>query len=539
MISHSEIEFGKRWSGSNVLYHRARQVLEMLLEQHVVLKLLVERLPEKMWVRVLALHRALGRADILQWLVSTKPAVAGARDAYNIRTTFVGNNNNAENRCVVLCGPDCADAVDEAHIIDNTELLEAAVTIDDSKRKRMRRWLERTPTVAAALPAAGAKRVRASHTGGSAAAPPSGVAGGSAAAAASGTPPPSPSRGAPFSSGRRRRVAVEGRSRDDLQRELDTTRRQLLNAYGETPAAAASIAATRITAAEARAVEAEAHAADAEARAAVATARTVLNERLARVYERAILRMSRENVARDARHERALKIVALGARVQLERGKNELRLACEELALERAKSATLDSFKAHVGTLIGAQPRTPTGAHSWRVDKFGRLVPGGQHKLRLIRLTRYLEDQFGGADAAAYEIARRAGKNKEAISRLGEFASYNSTMQRRFDRACAKAAKDPKGAERAFIAKLHVGMGARKMAHLNNEVYDGHEVDVGAILKLRKLKIHLTRSRLAGAKNRLVARYGQGGSAPIAAHAPKIEAVTRPTARRKSARPPT
>ena len=115
-----------------------------------MLKLLVERLPEKMLVRVLALHRALGRADILQWLVSTKPAVAGARDAYNIRTTFVGNNNNAENRCVVLCGPDCADAVDEAHIIDNTELLEAAVTIDDSKRKRMRRWLERTPTVAAA-----------------------------------------------------------------------------------------------------------------------------------------------------------------------------------------------------------------------------------------------------------------------------------------------------------------------------------------------------------------------------------------------------
>ena len=115
-----------------------------------MLKLLVERLPEKMWVPVLALQRVLGRADILPWIVSTNSTVTGARNAYNIRTAFVGNSNNAENRCVVLCGPDCADAVDEAHIIDNTELLEAAVTIDDSKRKRMRRWLERTPTVAAA-----------------------------------------------------------------------------------------------------------------------------------------------------------------------------------------------------------------------------------------------------------------------------------------------------------------------------------------------------------------------------------------------------
>ena len=50
---------------------------------------------------------------------------------------------NAENRCVVLYGPGCTDDVAEMHIMDNTEILVAAVTINDSKRTRMRRWLER------------------------------------------------------------------------------------------------------------------------------------------------------------------------------------------------------------------------------------------------------------------------------------------------------------------------------------------------------------------------------------------------------------
>jgi hypothetical protein len=98
-------------------------------------------------------------------------------------------------------------------------------------------------------------------------------------------------RGAPFSSGRRRRGAVEGRSRDDLQRDLDTTRRRLVDPDVQTPDGDAS---TRLRVAEARAVAAEANAADAATQAAAAVAREARSERLACVYERASLRNSRD-----------------------------------------------------------------------------------------------------------------------------------------------------------------------------------------------------------------------------------------------------
>jgi hypothetical protein len=138
----------------------------MLLDQHPVLKVLAERMPVKMWVPVLALQRALVREDILAWLLSTNPAAVCARDAYNICTIFVGNNKNAENRCVVFCGPDCSDAVDEARIINDAELLAAAVTTDDSKCKYAQRWLARTPTAVVALPAAMAGRQAGDGSGG-------------------------------------------------------------------------------------------------------------------------------------------------------------------------------------------------------------------------------------------------------------------------------------------------------------------------------------------------------------------------------------
>jgi hypothetical protein len=158
MIFSSAIGFRDNICWSNVPFRRARQVLKSLLDQHAVLKVLAERMPVKVWVPVLALQRALGRADILPWIVSTHSAVVCARNAYNIRTTFVGTNTNIENRCVVFCGPDCADAVDEARIINNAELLAAAVTTDDSKYTRVQRWLERAHTAVAARPAASTKR---------------------------------------------------------------------------------------------------------------------------------------------------------------------------------------------------------------------------------------------------------------------------------------------------------------------------------------------------------------------------------------------
>jgi hypothetical protein len=197
MIFCSEIGFRNNICGSTIPYCRTRQVLKTLLDQHAVHKVLAERTPMKMWVPLLALQRALGRADIRPLIVSTNPAVVCAHNAYNIRSTFVGNGNNAENRCVVFCGPDCADTVDEARIINNAELLAAAVTNDDSKCKRVQRWLARTPTAVAARPAASTKRTRVSH---GAAAPPLGIAGGAAAAA---SPSHQSTRGAQFSSGRR------------------------------------------------------------------------------------------------------------------------------------------------------------------------------------------------------------------------------------------------------------------------------------------------------------------------------------------------
>ena len=121
MIFRCEIGFRNNFCGSTIPTRRACQVLKMLLDQHAVLKVLAERLPEKMWVPVLALQRALVREDILPWILSTTSANKCARDAYNIRTVFVGNNTNAENRCVVFCGPDCSDAVDEARIINDAD----------------------------------------------------------------------------------------------------------------------------------------------------------------------------------------------------------------------------------------------------------------------------------------------------------------------------------------------------------------------------------------------------------------------------------
>ena len=102
---------------------------------------------------------------------------------------------------------------------------------------------------------------------------------------------------------------------------------------------------------------------------------------------------------------------------------------------------------------------------------------------------------------------------------------YNKVLQRRFDRACEKAARDPRGPERAFIGKSLVGVGAVKMEQLNNHVMAGHEIDVGAHLQLRNLKVRLSRGRLAGGKKRIISRYGFGGSAPIASLAPKLDVV--------------
>ena len=327
MIFCFEIGFRNNICGSTVPFRRARQVLKRLLEQHAVLKVLAERMPVKMWVPLLALQRALGRADILPWIVSTNSAVVCARNAFNIRTTFVGNEHNAENRCVVFCGPDCADTVDEARIINNAELLAAALTTDDSKYTRVQRWLERTHTAVAARPAASTKRARTSHGAAAAASP------GGAAAAAS--PSRHLTRGAPFSSARRRHVAVEGRSRDDLQRDLESTRRRLEDTDLQTPR---GDVATRLRVAEERYVAAEANAEDAATRAAVAEAREARCERLTRVFERATLRTSRDCAAREVSHNRALKIFALGARVTLERGKLELQQALDELACCRAPS---------------------------------------------------------------------------------------------------------------------------------------------------------------------------------------------------------
>jgi hypothetical protein len=222
MVFRSEINFRNNICGSNIPYRRAPGTEDASRSTREV-KVLAERLPVKMWVPVLALLRALDLEDILPWILSTSPAVVCARDAYNIRTIFVGNNSNAENRCIVFCGPDCADAVDEARIINDAELLAAAVTTDDSKCKRVQRWLARTPTAVAARPAASTKRARVSH---GAAAPPLGVAGGAAAAA---SPSHQSTRGAPFSSGRRRRAAGDDRARDEVGREFDTTRRRLVD----------------------------------------------------------------------------------------------------------------------------------------------------------------------------------------------------------------------------------------------------------------------------------------------------------------------
>ena len=301
-----------------------------------------------------------------------------------------------------------------------------------------------------------------------------------------------------------------------MQRDLDTL-------IGRVQGALDGAAAT-----EERSHTVEERIAEADERADAAVARAnAAKECMARrtqSYEQYLLKFARDAAASKARHARDYRKGLLFARAQLERAEHELHDTKAQLDSERTKCALLETFKAHADSFIGPPPRAATGAHCWTVEG-GRRQPTTAHRARLARVTRYLEDQLGGKAAVAYEVARRATRNQAAINLLDSFARYNSTMQRRFDRACQKASTNPKAAERAAIGKVHVGLGARKMEQINNEVMDGHVVDVGAHLQLRHLKVKLSRGRLRGALKRLIARYGYGGSAPIARYAPKIEPV--------------
>ena len=67
------------------------QVLELLLDNHGELNLLVEHFPEKKLLPVFAVQWALGRTDILPWVIINSPSVVGACNALEIFTRFVGN----------------------------------------------------------------------------------------------------------------------------------------------------------------------------------------------------------------------------------------------------------------------------------------------------------------------------------------------------------------------------------------------------------------------------------------------------------------
>ena len=250
-----------------------------------------------------------------------------------------------------------------------------------------------------------------------------------------------------------------------------------------------------------------------------AAARREVNE--VRGVDRALFR---DAAQRRRQHARAMKIIRVVTSVKVSQLENSLNEERRAHAMTRRKAELLEAFyKAHA-PFFGPRALAPTGAHCFAVSD-GRLAPKSEHRARIARCTRYLHHELGGAAATSFDIARRATASPRQIAQLGLFSRYNVRLQARVDHAAEKAGKGQEPAERSFIAKVLAPVGAKKMKEVNDAVYDGHVIDIGDDVKLRKTKVAITSSRLRSAKARLVGRYLHGGAAPIAKYVPKITAV--------------
>ena len=346
-----------------------------------MLKVLVERMPHDTWIKIDALERALARDDIRSWLVSAK--TISARNGYGIATRCIGRGAGAANRAVAIVGPargiEAAHLLPEAHEIEDPELLSAALTLDNKKRKRLQRWLQRNPMAGAARPPlhAGAKAARLSSSSVGAAAAPSSTGGGG------------PSGVSPFeapSTGRERKrqskVTMMKFEDDMVTMPVDDLNAELQLALDDAGRAHDELERTREALAEARA---ERDVARAENTQLAERARVA--ERLEARFRAAALLARREANRRVRLARRGAAAAKLCARVASERDANELaKLAARVKTLDLVRESLVE-YKEHAETFIGPKARSPTGAHCWGLVA-GKLEPHGARQQRLARLAK-------------------------------------------------------------------------------------------------------------------------------------------------------
>ena len=500
-----------------------------------VLTLILSRLQLGHWFPLGHLSKALSVSgkppvDVPRW-VKDKKNWEGWNN-YGLKVERCGANG----RCMLLLGPgnfekwtSVPQSGPDSAVVPSLEQVKSLCAATDAARTRARRYLDlhgptARPAPAPALPprpprvSTGAAAPRPSESGGASAAP--------------GSFRLSRARGEPFDSAHRKRVATDGRSREDLLRELEKERRDLN--HSASLLEAAEIRAARIGAQrDALIVERDAQATRAavgEALFGQVAAASVMTEREELEATRSRLAASERQVAqlRTALQAQALKVVdANDARMKAEREAYEGSV--EKGTAQAALSRALQREEKYSG-MLGPAVHSATTAAAWTASTAKR----ARNRLKL-----YLEFHFGGISGARHEIARRSTSSSTAIAQLYKFKRFNETLSRALQREAVRAGKGDAAADRSCIAKLRVGTGLERMQRQNEELYDDHEIEVlGA--KLCKVKIALTRHRHTAARARLVRRYWNDPSdadneddapqptkSPIAAFAPKIEMVTR------------